>query len=325
MLFKKGDWVWFIWKHGVELLPVGEGYPCIPITPQWTCGPGLSLTTEGLVHRGPSMYNTLALATSNNHTCIDANGEKFIYLCSFTHEQLKIVVNDVRNAKLWQMNQAYEHWGAETKRRIDAHTIQFINRRLEDQPMKAKDKVKSVTATLKVEVNPKEGTSFTEVARKVTKEIPVWKHIKYEIRTVNGKKRRVRVNKWKKVGTKEVNISSTIVKPDFVYKTPRRTTQPAKHKHTPCPKRTNLTYRFKDAPERIDVGVQTFNEVKYAIKRHTKITDDKILNRLAEFRFIGYPKHTVAEDGKKSTITMRQYAKMINEKSDETLRKEVLS
>jgi hypothetical protein len=153
MKFKKGDWVWFIWKYGVELLPVGVGNPCIPITPLWTTGPGLTITLDGLSYSGPSIYSTLALATGNNHTCVDYKGNEYIFLRSFTPEEVE-KISYYKDLELLQMNPKYKHWGRETKRRIDGHTIHFLNQWLEEHPMKAEDKRKKpkhVTAKFKLE------------------------------------------------------------------------------------------------------------------------------------------------------------------------------
>ena len=218
--------------------------------------------------------------------------------------------------------------------------------------MKAKDRVKSVTTTFKADVDERGILSLEKVAQTVITDkldavrakvesfktqrrksgdtISVWKRIKYEMRTVYGKnykngsiKRRVLVNKWIQIDVREIPIAPIKVKYKPVYITPRKVIQPARFKHTSCPKRANLTHHFKDALKKNNVGTQTFNDVKYAIKRYTKIEHDIILNRLAELRFLKYPKSMKTDNGK--SLTMRRYAEMINDKSNEALRKVVSS
>ena len=48
------------------------------------------------------------------------------------------------------------------------------------------------------------------------------------------------------------------------------------------------THHFEKYPKRIDVGIKTFNAVKYSIKRRTNITDETELNKLAEVRLLKY-------------------------------------
>ena len=263
MLFKKGDWVWFMWKHGVELLPVGSGMPYISIAPRWTTGLGLLITEKGLVQKGPSIYSTLALATTDNRICIDFKGNEYIYLTSFKQEDLckrfgyhnRSIAEMIKDATITQLNPDFDHYGFETKRRLDRDTIHFIKKWLEDKPMKADNKVKSVKATFKVDSH-KRGTDLDKVATETTFEdgttktekvkvppskkvltrvesfkarrlqpgdkVPIWKFVKNHIEIINGDKKKItRINKWIITGYREIPQPIVINAPPFVYKVPR--------------------------------------------------------------------------------------------------------
>lgn len=194
MLFEKGDWVWFVWKHGVYFLPVGEGPCSIPITPLWT--------TE------LSIYSALALATTDNHICIDHEENEYIYLTSFKQDDLhkrfgyhnESILEMIKGSTITQLNSDFDHYGFETKRRLDRDSINFIKKWLEDKPMKANNKV-----TPEIQVILDKVESFKARRVKPGDKLHVWKYIKKEKR-------------WKAVGVRTVPIVKIVVKPPHVYK-----------------------------------------------------------------------------------------------------------
>jgi len=257
MLFDKGDWVWYADKYGTHLLPVGVGTPCIPILPQRTTGPGLLITEEGLVHKGPTIYNILGLAWEDNSHIINYQLGNFLYLTTFKPKDLikrfgyhnQSIIEMIRDSKITLLNPDFDHYGYCTKRRLDRDTIHFIKKWLEDQPMKAENKVKSVTATFKI-TSKTTGTDLDKVRQEITLEngqvitekhqkvlarvenfkakrlkpgdrVPIWRFIKNETHIINNKKKITRVNKWNIVGYREVPIPIVVDTPPFVYKVPR--------------------------------------------------------------------------------------------------------
>lgn len=168
MLYKEGDWVWFVWNSQIYTLPVGRGYPRIH-------------TERKYFHDKPSSniwkaHSVLSLATSDNHIIIDTDKKEWIYLCSFTKDQYFKIKDKLKDITIYQTNSKYSHYGYETKKRLDTHTIQFIKKSLEDQPMKADKKPKSVTATFKISKDDKGIVDLKEVGkREVTYEKTKWK------------------------------------------------------------------------------------------------------------------------------------------------------
>ena len=332
MLFKKGDWIWFVDKYGTHLLPVGIGMPCIPITKRFTKGSGLMITENGLHRAGASVYNTLANVSKNNTHIIDRNKKEYIYLCSFTSEQLvkKVGLSNnsistlINRAEILRLNSKYESWGNQTKYRIDAHTIQFINQWLEEKPMKAEDKIESVTAKYEAITDEKGILTLKDTGdREITLKVPIWKRIKYERYTnSDGKIRTKRVDKWVITGYKQFNVPPIIEKPFYVFKIHKMQRYQTYIKRwsrewidpktfsgditrTTWLKMPDQTYHFRDFPNKLDVGIKTFNIVKYSLKKYLDkdfITDDRI-TRFAELRLLKYPR---------SRFTLRRYGAILN-------------